>query len=52
MAFHDLRGKELFEEARALIKERLGYGTWKAQEGPRSHQAGLDPNEEVEYETE
>lgn len=50
--FHALRGKELFEEARAAIKETLGYSTWEAQEGPVSHTAALDLNEEVEYESE
>lgn len=49
--FHDLRGEDLFEEARGAIKETLGYSTWEAQEGPVSHVAALELNEEVEYES-
>lgn len=52
VSFHALRGKELFEEARGIIKETLGYSTWEAEDGPRSHQEALDLNEEVEYESE
>jgi hypothetical protein len=50
--FHALRGKELFEEARGVIKETLGYSTWEAEDGPRWHEEALDLNEEVEYESE
>jgi hypothetical protein len=50
--FHDLRGKELFEEACGVIKKTLGYSTWEAQDGPRSHEEALEINEDVEYETE
>jgi hypothetical protein len=50
--FHALRGKELFEEARGVIKETLGYSTWEADDGPRSHEEALDLNEDVEYDSE
>ena len=50
--FHALRGKELFEEAQGVIKETLGYSTWEAEDGPRSHEEAQDLNEEVEYESE
>lgn len=50
--FHALRGEELFEEARGVIKETLGYSTWEAEDGPRSHEEALDLNEEVEYDSE
>ncbi|OAQ58994.1 hypothetical protein VFPPC_16914 [Pochonia chlamydosporia 170] len=50
--FHDLRGEELFGEARAAVEATLGYKTWGALDGPESHLAALDLNEEVVYESE
>lgn len=48
--FHDLRGKDLFEEAAILSKEKLGNDLWEEVEGPTSMIAALTLNEDDETE--
>lgn len=52
ISFHDIWGEDLFQEAKTLLTEKLGYTVWEEQEGPVSPRLSLDMNHLIEYDSE
>lgn len=52
ISFHDICGEDLFQEAKTLLTEKLGYTVWEEQEGPVSPPLYPDMSHLVEDDSE